>query len=88
MSLIKNALFFSNNNKLPQFITILSLIIMTQNYLELTDAKTIDLVDDLKNKLTDNICLTNEDCNKFLKFENYCCSLKCCNMFKYVVRNE
>jgi len=88
MSLINNALLFLHTNKLPQFITILSLIAMTQNVFKLTDAKTIDLVDDLKHKLTDNICLTNEDCNKFLKFENYCCSLKCCNMFQYVVRNE
>lgn len=57
-------------------------------YMSTTHVQGNNIVADLKNKISENVCIMDEDCNKFLKFENYCCSFNCCHMFKYITRND
>ena len=43
------------------------------------------------NKLTeklDNFCLMNDVCYQAFKMDNYCCNFFCCNMIKYITKNE
>lgn len=57
------------------------------------------ILDKLKNDLedtkdmiqdsADKVCIMDEGCNTaFLNFNNYCCTLTCCNMFEYISKND
>ena len=39
-------------------------------------------------KIADNICFVNENCNTFWTLKNYCCTPQCCDVISYITRNE
>jgi hypothetical protein len=39
--------------------------------------------------LSNNLCLINENCNQqFFTLKNYCCGVQCCDLIRYIGRND
>ena len=76
-------------HKKLRFFTVFLLMFVTSTQISGTYGNSI--IDSIKkdiNRISESACLIDEDCNRFLKLDNYCCSYQCCNIINYVNRNE
>lgn len=93
--IIKSKTFISNTSNMNQnkhtcfLFTVFVVVFVVSTQINGTSGTSI--IDSIKkdiNRISESACLVDEDCNRFLKLDNYCCSYQCCNIINYVNRNE